>query len=350
MTSQARIDANRKNAQHSTGPKTDAGKAKSARNALKHGLTSEAAVLPNEDPADFEAHVNHWLDSDPDADATQLALLKRIAIAEWKLNRCTRNETAVLSKRVRHAAEEYEQREYQRAEEIGKRLLRDPLDRCAIPQVKDPHVRKTIDNWLDDDPFVMARQMQGTAQGVDWLLDHWIELRDTLEIEGYWHYNEKYMALRMLGKRPQDVMEDRSIRNVFLACHAAHPDKWKLFDEFQQARLGVDGKPIYFFRIEEFKKDVPTRRNGAGAAQGAGRWRDGPTHRTQGTGSRPERRGRQAGGRRAGDVRRLGGGNSAPSLRVGLRAGVSPVDQRVHEVPQGVEPGGEAFGAESRGE
>ena len=54
-------------------------------------------------------------------------------------------------------------------------------------------------------------------------------------------------------------MEDRSIRNVFLACHAAHPDKWKLFDEFQQARLGVDGKPIYFFRIEEFKKDVPTR-------------------------------------------------------------------------------------------
>ena len=125
--------------------------------------------------------------------------------------------------------------------------------------MKDPHVRKTIDNWLDDDPFVMARQMQGTAQGVDWLLDHWIELRDTLEIEGYWHYNEKYMALRMLGKRPQDVMEDRSIRNVFLACHAAHPDKWKLFDEFQQARLGVDGKPIYFFRIEEFKKDVPTR-------------------------------------------------------------------------------------------
>ena len=74
MTSQARIDANQKNAQHSTGPKTDAGKAKSSRNALKHGLTAEAAVLPNENPADFEAHVNHWLDSDPDADATQLAL------------------------------------------------------------------------------------------------------------------------------------------------------------------------------------------------------------------------------------------------------------------------------------
>ena len=186
LTAEERAEINRKNAQHSTGPKTDAGKAKSARNALRHGLTSEAAVLPNENPAAFEAHVNHWLDSDPEADSVELALLKRIAIAEWKLNRCTRNETAVLSKRVRHAAEEYEQREYQRAEEIGKRLLRDPLDRCAIPQVKDPHVRKTIDNWLDDDPFVMARQMQGTAQGVDWLLDHWIELRDTLEIEGYW--------------------------------------------------------------------------------------------------------------------------------------------------------------------
>lgn len=39
MTSQARIDANRRNALRSTGPRSDKGKARSRRNALKHGLS-----------------------------------------------------------------------------------------------------------------------------------------------------------------------------------------------------------------------------------------------------------------------------------------------------------------------
>jgi len=37
-TSPRKIEANRKNAQHSTGPKTDQGKAKSSRNSITHGI------------------------------------------------------------------------------------------------------------------------------------------------------------------------------------------------------------------------------------------------------------------------------------------------------------------------
>src|ERR1700685_3206451 len=44
-----RMEANRRNAQHSTGPRTEAGLKISSLNALRHGLTSRVVVLPSED-------------------------------------------------------------------------------------------------------------------------------------------------------------------------------------------------------------------------------------------------------------------------------------------------------------
>ena len=48
----AQIEANRRNAQKSTGPKTERGKARAKLNAIKHGLTARTimSVLPQEDP------------------------------------------------------------------------------------------------------------------------------------------------------------------------------------------------------------------------------------------------------------------------------------------------------------
>jgi hypothetical protein len=47
--SQSRIDANRENAQRSTGPKTEEGKKISCLNALRNGFNSPVDVLPHED-------------------------------------------------------------------------------------------------------------------------------------------------------------------------------------------------------------------------------------------------------------------------------------------------------------
>ena len=44
-----RIEANRKNAKLSTGPKTASGKFRSCRNALKHGLDSRKHLIIGED-------------------------------------------------------------------------------------------------------------------------------------------------------------------------------------------------------------------------------------------------------------------------------------------------------------
>ena len=52
--SSARAEASRKNGARSRGPKTAEGKARSARNALKHGLRAEKyVVLPEEDADEF---------------------------------------------------------------------------------------------------------------------------------------------------------------------------------------------------------------------------------------------------------------------------------------------------------
>jgi hypothetical protein len=48
MTSQRQIEANRRNAKRSTGPKTLAGKAAVKKNALKHGLTSANVAVESE--------------------------------------------------------------------------------------------------------------------------------------------------------------------------------------------------------------------------------------------------------------------------------------------------------------
>ena len=53
MTSFQQLEANRRNALRSTGPKTDDGKRRSRVNAVRHGLTAETVVGSLEDAEDY---------------------------------------------------------------------------------------------------------------------------------------------------------------------------------------------------------------------------------------------------------------------------------------------------------
>jgi hypothetical protein len=52
VTTQKQIDANRRNASKSTGPRTEAGRAASRRNALTFGLTAKQITAPGESEQD----------------------------------------------------------------------------------------------------------------------------------------------------------------------------------------------------------------------------------------------------------------------------------------------------------
>ena len=72
---------NRANAQHSTGPRSEAGKQRSALNALTHGLTASTAVLPSEDPAAFEQHHRQFENEYRPATPTETQLVHELNIA-----------------------------------------------------------------------------------------------------------------------------------------------------------------------------------------------------------------------------------------------------------------------------
>ncbi|MGC9969692.1 MAG: hypothetical protein ABSE56_03780 [Bryobacteraceae bacterium] len=96
MSSQLKIEANRRNSKLSTGPKTPEGKAKVATNSCTHGLCSRNAVLPEEDPAEFAALLDGLRDVFQPANALEDSHVRELACAEWRLRRALRIETGVL--------------------------------------------------------------------------------------------------------------------------------------------------------------------------------------------------------------------------------------------------------------
>ena len=93
MSSFRQIEANRGNALRSTGPKTEAGKRRSRRNAVRHGLTAESVVVALEDIEDYQA-LEAAIIADYDARAAvERELMLRLASLLWRMRRATAVET-----------------------------------------------------------------------------------------------------------------------------------------------------------------------------------------------------------------------------------------------------------------
>jgi hypothetical protein len=96
MTSLRQIESNRRNAQKSTGPKTDSGKHRASRNAVRRGLTAETVIKLLEDPEDYQAF-ELAVTTDYDAEsAVERELVLRLASLLWRLRRATSIETGLL--------------------------------------------------------------------------------------------------------------------------------------------------------------------------------------------------------------------------------------------------------------
>ena len=96
MTSLKQIEANRRNAQKSTGPTSAEGKQRASRNALRHGLTAETVIVPLEDVDDYEAFEESVAASFDPETAVERELILRLASLLWRLRRATSIETGFV--------------------------------------------------------------------------------------------------------------------------------------------------------------------------------------------------------------------------------------------------------------
>jgi hypothetical protein len=105
MASQAQINANKRNAQRSCGPKTEAGKARARLNALKDGTHARTVsqVLPQEKAVELYERIKRWIKDLNPRNEVERELVIRAAKLAWTLDRAGRCETARLAHRVSKA-------------------------------------------------------------------------------------------------------------------------------------------------------------------------------------------------------------------------------------------------------
>jgi hypothetical protein len=125
MISDAKLEANRRNAAKSTGPKTPEGKAVSKMNALRHGLLSDTVLLPDEDEDRFEAFREGMLQQLQPAGELEQLLADRVVATAWRLRRAAEIETRLLERSQHDVPQAALMARYGHHEDVGYAFLND---------------------------------------------------------------------------------------------------------------------------------------------------------------------------------------------------------------------------------
>src|SRR5690242_16341499 len=97
MATEKQIAASRRNSMWSTGPRTDAGKRRSRRNALRHGLTAETVIDVLEDAKAYKALQRKIFADYRPGTNFELELVARLVSVLWRLRRAVAIESGLIS-------------------------------------------------------------------------------------------------------------------------------------------------------------------------------------------------------------------------------------------------------------
>jgi hypothetical protein len=97
MSTELQIEANRKNAQKSTGPRTPEGKEASSQNATKHGLCANRNVIRTESQEEYDTFRDEMIADIAPAGAMELMLAERIVSLSWRLKRAEHFQNSAMN-------------------------------------------------------------------------------------------------------------------------------------------------------------------------------------------------------------------------------------------------------------
>src|SRR5262249_49542587 len=97
MATEKQIIANQQNARQSTGPRTESGKRRSRRNAVRHGLAAETVIDTLEDAADYRAFERAIKSDYSPQTAIEGQLVSRLGSMLWRLRRAVIIESGLLN-------------------------------------------------------------------------------------------------------------------------------------------------------------------------------------------------------------------------------------------------------------
>jgi hypothetical protein len=108
MTSAKQVEANKKNAQHSSGPTSAAGRQKAALNSVTHGLTAQTIILPEHEKEAYQFFSDGILTDLAPASVLEGSLATSIIDARWRIHQIASMEAALYAVGFRNHAHEFE--------------------------------------------------------------------------------------------------------------------------------------------------------------------------------------------------------------------------------------------------
>ncbi len=172
MATFRQIKANQCNAQNSSGPKTDEGKAQSRGNALTHGM-SATVVNPADDAAVIEERLETWKDGYVLKTEDDAWLYSQMIVSTVKIDRCQRDDAELATYFASRAEMCWDDDQAVLAEELAAKLSRRP--------------------------GLVSKQLVVTLHGCRWLIERWRSLGSVLESGETWTEVERSAALDLLG-------------------------------------------------------------------------------------------------------------------------------------------------------
>ena len=178
-------EAARRNGARSRGPITPEGKAISRANSLKHGLTGQGIVLPQEDAQEVERRLSALEEEIRPRNEIEAELARRVAIAGIRLGRAAEHESAIISSRMDSAIAEH--------------------DEARLADVDH------LVSWIAKEPATHARRLRATPEGLERLIKELEGLRSALVHPGgcRWDFHHADHLAHLLGVRYNDVPTHR---------------------------------------------------------------------------------------------------------------------------------------------